>query len=185
MIIDKTYFVSGDLFIPNASDGNVGSGSASNLDTVIARYERQLLLDALGADLYNGLVLAMDDLPGSAQKWQDLVNGLDYTIDGELYRWDGLKGNAKDGLLAHYIYCMYLRQDEIDYSTTGMKRNAVENAVRASYMEKYVAAWSNFINMYQGENTVRRSLKQFLEDRESDFPFDGFKCYGNVNRFGI
>ncbi|MBO0323465.1 hypothetical protein J0X14_14245 [Muricauda sp. CAU 1633] len=163
----------------------MGSVSTNNLDTVITRYERQLLLDALGVELYNGLETAMGDLESAAQKWKDLVNGSDYAVDGESYRWDGLKGNAKDGLLAHYIYCMYLRQDEIDYSTTGMKRNAVENAVRASYTEKYVTAWSNFINMYQGENTVRRSLRQFLEDRESDFPIGAFKCYGNVNRFGI
>ncbi|WP_421809059.1 hypothetical protein [Flagellimonas sp.] len=177
--------MSGELYIPNANDGNMGSSSTNNLDTVLKRYERQLLLDALGVELYNGLVLAMDDLPNAAQKWQDLVDGLDYVLDGKMYRWEGLKGKNKDGLLAHYVYCMYLRQDEIDYSTTGMKRNAVENALRASFTEKYVAAWSNFINMYQGDNVVNRSLKQYLGDNEADFPIDGFKCYGKVNRFGI
>lgn len=185
MIIDKTYFLSGELFIPNANDGNVGSNSASNLDTVIERYERQLLLDALGLDIYNGLVTAMADLQGSEQKWQNLVNGMDYSVDGTNYRWDGLKGKNKDGVIAHYVYCMYLRQDEIDYSTTGMKRNAVENALRASFTEKYVSAWSNFINMYQGDNTVNRSLLQYMEDNILDFPYEDQKLYGKVNRFGI
>ena len=185
MIIDKTYFLSGELFIPNANDGNMGSSIESNLDIVIKRYERQLLLDALGVELYNELETAMDDLQNADQKWQYLVNGTDYTISGVKYRWDGLKGKNKDGLLAHYVYCMYLRQDEIDYSTTGMKRNAVENAIRASFTEKYVQSWCAFIKMYQGDNEVNRSLKQFLEDMESDYPLDGFKCYGNVNRFGI
>lgn len=185
MIIDKTYFISGDLFIPNANDNDMGSSIESNLDSVIKRYERQLLLDALGVDLYNGLETAMADLPNSDLKWRNLVNGCDYQVESNKYRWDGLIGKYKDGAIAHYVYCMYLRQDEIDYSTTGMQRNAVENAVRSSYMEKYVSAWSSFLKMYQGDNDVNRSLKQFIEDNETDYPVPMFKVYGSVNRFGI
>ena len=185
MITDASYFEKGELFLPNANDGNVGSFIEGNLDMTIKRYERQLLIGALGIDVYKELVTVYPSISTAAQKWKDLVNGVDYSIGQYSYHWEGLKGQNKEGVIAHYVYCQYLKQDEIEYSTTGMARNAVANATSARYIEKYVSAWSNFREKYQGEQFYERSLLQFLRDNEPDWPFTDYRTYGAVNRFGI
>ena len=84
-IIDNTYFEKGWLFIPNNKDLNAeptASPSAqSEIDFFIEEYERELLLNALGVTLYNEL---QAELPTPAtQKWIDLVDGKDYTINSK------------------------------------------------------------------------------------------------------
>lgn len=194
MIIDASYFTQGELLIPNAVDLNANSSVnniVSTLDSLIIKYERQLLLDALGSVNYNELVLELEKLPfkedtepptleTAGQKWIDLVNGATYTYEDETYIWDGLKS-----MIPYYIYCMYLRSDEVEYSTTGMARNAVTNADRSPYILKYVTSWSCFLELNQGESDVTVSLVTYMGHKKDDFSTPKLKLYPKVNRFGI
>lgn len=197
MITDYTYYLLGEYEIPNVKDISAEPVDApsvkSELEVFIDRCERDVLLDAFGPTLYNQLKTANDDLPNAAQKWKDLVDGADYTLDGKTYRWDGLKGYEKNSLLAAYVFCKYLKNDDGRYTTVGIVKNKAKNANVVSPMRKYLTAWNNFLNLYQDDcktNTVR-SLWQFLNDYNkkdaSNFPdFDDyFKFYKNLNPMGI
>lgn len=215
MIIDATYFQKGILYIPNNKDisaAPIGAPSTqSELDVFIDNYERDLLINALGVNLFNLLVTAMDDLPSADQKWQDLVNGVDYTINSKTYRWEGLKGYNKQSLIAFYVYCQYLRNDESTYTTTGIVKNNSKNAENYDPTGKYIKAWNCFIEQYQkdftycpniivnafgnvgldyyGNNDSKRSLFQYLRDaNELDaeaFPDFEFKIYDVQTSLGI
>jgi hypothetical protein len=217
MIINPTYFVKGELFIPNSTNGNAGNNSSiqNDLDSTIAKYERELLLNALGVTLYNALkgqTFLNGIINDAAEvKWKDLVNGKTYTKDSLEFIWDGLKGYEGSSLIAYYIYCKYLENDEVTYSTTGMSNESVTNADKVSYTPKYVKAWNEFLTMYQstyannpvsmvnsfgtigldyyGNKDSRVSLYQFLTDMNdadpTKYPNFQFKVYDSKNSFGI
>lgn len=218
IVIDRTYFNLGELQVPNNKDKNVEPITTptvqTTLDLLIEKYERELLLNALGVDLFNQLVIAVADIENPINlKWKQLINGTDYTINGKKYRFDGLKGNSKQSLIAFYVKSKYLVNDEFNYTAAGISANTPKNSVRATFNEEYVRTWMKFINQYQGDvknnkcgdtiyfayhflgidyytkRDVQSSLFQYLCDaNESDataFPNFEFKTYQKVNRFGI
>lgn len=194
MIIDDTYFVYGISKVPNNEDVSAQSEGApsvrSELKVIIDSYERQLLLNALGVTLYNELKTATETtLVG---KWKDLVEGIDYTIGEETYRWDGLRGYNKQSLIAFYVFCQHLRETELKLATTGVIRNVVNNADNANPRTMYNIAWYKFIEQYQKNSDIRcvqSSLYQYLNDmNELDslaFPDFRFKVFLTSNRYGI
>lgn len=213
MIIDSSYFDKGSLFIPNNKDLSaqpVGTPTVqSDIDFFIDKYERELLYNALGVTLYNELKTANEStLTG---KWKDLVDGTDYTIDSKLYRWDGLKGYASQSLIAFYVYCQYLRNDQSTYTTTGIVKNTAANAENYDPTPKFIKAWNSFIIQYQaqfnglpeiiinrsgkvgldfyGNKDVKSSLYQYLTDANvldpTAFPDFEFRFYESYNSFGI
>lgn len=149
-----TNFQSGNLFIPNNPSLNVG-GDANNvqndLQLFIDIYERKLLINALGIDLYEELEA---ELPNpTSQKWIDLLDGKTYSINGKSYRWDGLKGNNNQSLIAFYVYCQYLRNDASIYTTSGVKKVDSANAMNYDPTPKYIDNYNRFIESYQGDCT--------------------------------
>ena len=155
MLYDNTYFQNLEGFIPNNKDVNAQpAGSPTRINKIkafIKKYERQLMINALGVPLYNELQTALENLPGADQKWKDLIEGRDYILNDKTYRWDGLRGFDKQGLGVFYIYCNYLRSDEFTYTTTGMVQNTSDNALSAEFINKYVISWAKFIEQYQGK----------------------------------
>lgn len=167
-IIDETYFEHGNLFIPNNKDlavDPVGSPTVvAELDSLITKCERELLLNALGVTLYDELQIALAKLPfvpdtepptlGTAeQKWIDLVNGKNYNnADGNVKRWDGLTGYDKQSLIAFFIFTKYLRNDNETYATVGTVKNDAKNATNVSATPKFIQAYNKFIEAYQGSN---------------------------------
>jgi len=216
-IIDTTYFEHGNLFIPNNKDLSVepvGSPTViTNLDSFITRYERQLLLNALGVTLYDKLQVALLDLENSEKKWIDLVNGTNYTnINGNVKRWIGLKGFDKQSVIAFYIFTEYLRDDNETYATTGVVKNDSKNATNKSATPKFIKAYNQFIESYQGCVSVNSpvivvngfgtigydwygsggvdvSLLRFLTEsnelNETAYPDFEFMFYYNHNSLGI
>ena len=215
MITDNSYFEKGTLYIPNNKDVSArpeGTPSKqSEIDFFIETYERELLLNAFGTTIYNELVIAYSDLDNASQKWQDLINGVDYTINGKLHKWEGLKGFNKQSLIANYIFCAYLRNDEQIYTTVGVVKSTAENAVLSDATPKFIKSWNSFIEKYQsttngspeiivngsgavgldyyGNKSSIVSLYQFLTDaNELDataFPNFEFRFYQPYNSFGI
>ena len=155
-VVDNTYFLNGELHIPNISNANAGPAtsptSKSTIDLMILKYERDLLLNSLGVDLYDELKALLDDEGSNALvgKWKDLVVGTNYTINGKKYRWDGLRGDNKQSLVAFYIKSEYLKNDEQKYTTSGMNINSTKNNLRASYIKEFVGVHSEFVEKYQG-----------------------------------
>lgn len=95
MLIDRTYFV-GELAIPNVNQPATGS----LLDWFISKYEPEFLEKALGYSAYKALVESYQS-GTPAQKWVDLVQGVEYTGRcGTLRKWKGLVTGPVDVLNA-------------------------------------------------------------------------------------
>lgn len=152
-IIDTTYFLSGNLYIPNVTSIDLGDDDSPNvqndLQLFIDIYERELLINALGITLYDEFEAELP-IP-TTQKWIDLLNGKTYSISGKSYRWDGLIGSNKQSLIAFYIYCQYLRNDSSIYTTTGVVKADAANSQMYSPTPKYIDNYNRFIKSYQGE----------------------------------
>lgn len=219
MIIDKTYFSSGELFIPNAiSQDALPKGTPTRgdkLDVFISRNEREFLINALGVIHSDTLIniLKNNELEEVGnEKWKALVNGENYVLNGETYRFDGLAGYEKQSMIAYYIFCKYLRDNDLTYTTVGTVRDVAKNSFSVSATPKYVDMWNTFINMYQGkkaseepyiirnasgeiglsyfsEEGAQRSLYRYLLDKndidDTNFPDFQFTFHQRYNSLGI
>ena len=215
-IINNTYFEKGWLFIPNNENIDAAPADSpdvtTDLDLFRVEYERELLLNALGVTLYNELQVEIDGTL-TTQKWIDLVDGKDYAINGKTKQWNGLKGANQQSLIAFYVYCQYLRNDNSTYLTTGIAQNTANNAERSDPSPKFVKSWNRFLEQYQGngynygyptvitnrsgmvgldyygQDNVESNLFQYLTDQneldDTSFPDFEFKFYETYNTFGI
>lgn len=222
MIIDSSYFKHGELFIPNVVNLNAQPKTEatqkvkSDLDLFIDKYERELLLNALGVDLYEELVtICSDNLLEEVgnEKWLALVEGETYQVNDETYIFDGLRGFQNESLVAYYVFCRWMENDDSVYSTVGTVRDTAKNAISVAASPKYIKAWNNFINKYQGKHRgtmprvifnpsgdigldyfgqedVNRTLYQYLSDKNDSsdpepFPDFRFKLYRIKTSMGI
>jgi len=208
-LIDSTYFENVPLYIPNAANRNAGDYSFPNeLQGIIDKYEKELLINFLGVELYNELMTVALDLPNADLKWQNLVNGEFYTFENVTYQFEGLLP-----IIAKFVYCKYLRDDEFHLTTTGVKRVNSDVTKDISYTNKYVKIWNEFLKEYQnnlydvapdivftwrgvgldyfgnGNTETLVSLFTYLQHQNTldsaNFPDITFKVYKPVNTFGI
>lgn len=214
MIIDVSYFYNGELAIPNiktlASISDNLPKSNDDVTAIINRYERELLVNALGFENYTELSTQFEGVElktDALEKWTDLVNGKTYINNGVTYRWDGLRQHdVKESLVAYYVYYHYLYKDAARYTGTGMQREQGKGSNEVDPMPKLVDVWRQFIDKYQGVNNTHPtlittnygfgvdwlgsnrgsfvSLYQFLVDNDEYGDYE-FKAYGNLNKFGI
>lgn len=131
-LIDETYFI-GELNIPNTDRPSVSEA----LMHFIAVREKELLTDLLGYEAYK------DFLANPAtQKWLDLKNGKEYTINDKLYKWEGLIEANNQSLIACYVYYWWTRNAVSVSTGIGETKPLSENAVSASPADKMVKAWN-------------------------------------------
>lgn len=84
-LIDRTYFVA-ELNIPNTSQVAIGSA----VDLFIEQYEEKLLNEVLGYTLNKAFKAGLQEVP-VAQKWTDLIEGVEYTdLTNKTRKWEGL-----------------------------------------------------------------------------------------------
>ncbi len=164
-------FTKGEITIPNAVSANAGEGINGDLQEIITKYEKELLLKALGKTQYDELQAALVDLPSADQKWQDLVAG-----SGS---YQGIRR-----ILKNFIYCHQLRFDEIRLATTGAGKDGVTYSSVAEYNQKYVERWNEFVCWYQDGNDEDLSLEQFLTDT-TDLDESKFQLFNYENSFGL
>jgi len=212
-ITDATYYERGKKFIPNNNNKNSEVPGVPNvgseLDSLISEIERPFIIELLGIESATELEVALLDLNNADQKWKDLVEGVNYTIDTIVYRFDGLRGNNKESLLAYYVFCKYMEQDESTYSTTGVVRSDASNAHSFSPSRKYLDCWYLFLNAYQNKTSANNpivferngilgidyygqkrkgglvTLETFLTDHEEDYVDFHIERHETKNSLGI
>lgn len=181
-IITPSYFNTGEIKIPNAVSGNAGEGLNGDLQAIIDKYEKGLLMAALGVSQYTELQVELDKLPfvadtdppsleTAAQKWIDLVNGSG--------AYQGIKR-----IIGNYIYCNWLRFDEVTLTTTGAGKAKAQNHTVADYNQKYVDRWNEFVYWWQQGNEEDTSLLEFLNDTDG-LSADKFHYFKFENQFGL
>jgi hypothetical protein len=160
--------------------------------------------------LYDELVIALLDIDNAATKWQNLVKGVTYVKDTETYRFDGLRGFNKESLIAYFVYCEYLRNDQSYYATTGVVKSKTKNAESYDPTSKFISCYYAFLKRYQNDCNLNSpiyymsdsgtigvdyygqgdengivTLETFLKDNESDYDGYSFKRFERINSFGI
>ena len=175
-LIDNTYFV---------RDINLPAGVYNTITESIARYERDILIQLLGYDLYK--LIAAYDSSTSSQRIKDLVEGKEYTEGDYTVKWNGLKNTEKVSLLAYYVYIQYIKDHAIDFQNAGATASTSENGVnvgpgvliqKASYS---LAELSGYI----GQDMYYPSLYNFMSKHETDYPEWLFNEYKPLNMLGI
>ncbi|MEN8251278.1 MAG: hypothetical protein ABFS32_20265, partial [Bacteroidota bacterium] len=169
MIIDNSYF-QGNLNIPNSQDAltplSDRRGNLVNLEDYIAKYERQVMIYALGLTLYNDFITSFESngdlIPGPQLRWENFINGTEYTTDGVDYEWKGLRyeeGSQKYSLIANYVYSKFLPDISSTLGSAGVQRNNAKSSKGYSSIPRTIEAWNEFIYKYQGnaldEDTVQ------------------------------
>lgn len=202
-VLTKAYFTD-KYFIPNAMEvpdlqaefNQDAPDNGNKLTAFIERYEKVLLVNALGNVQYQELMANLDATSG---KWFDLINGVDYGTDDEKV-WSGLKD-----IIAAYVYVAFLKQDNAQYNTTGIERVKGKNAISVEPTWRLIDYWNEFVQMYQhyecfcpclffpfflGYGTDYRatnyvSLYKYLRDNPTDFTYNRFRFYEMQNVLGV
>jgi hypothetical protein len=206
MFIDSSYFV-GEINIPNLSGTN---NCKPAVDQAIEQYEKEILIQLLGYKLYSLLVADLDENKApQTQIYKDLVNGAEFTHQwqGEeiLLKWEGLKNDVKQSLLAYYVFYKYTERDVTHLTNAGIILTQSMKGIRASSVNKMIAAWERMRELYgkiqpQYKRYFQGSVKgsglpctfncdssayNFLFANKSAYPDWIFTPRWNINQFGI
>jgi hypothetical protein len=168
MIIDNTYF-KGEIYIPHAKPGITDNVTEIENDILffIDDYSRQCLVESLGYKLFKEFSAELDSneanglKPAADQKWDDLLNGKEYTdTNGVLRNWRGIRyENIKDGgydrsFLANYVYYFYEKDQNSTRADVGDVKESAKNAMVVSRIPKVNRAWRQFVEQVQGKRVI-------------------------------
>lgn len=221
MIINRRYF-KGDIYISNLTDDVLDTvlDTKSDIDAFLLEYERNCLDLVLGNVLSLKFISQLDDTQpnglkvGADAKWNDLLNGKSYQVNGKNVYWRGIRfanvpTNTPDmSFVAEYVYFHYLKKDQSNYSGVGLQSEQPKNSIKVNATAKAVTAWRKFYNRVQGSymnpkiisnsigygvmwngSETARTLYQFISDINAKTPdtytdFEPF-LFNNINEFGI
>lgn len=109
----------------------------TTLNWIIDQYEPIILQDILG-QLYYELLTEIDNGIVDGSKWDLLLNGGVYEVDGVKYQFKGVKY-----LVACYIYFYYIRERQVETAKFGGKISEYENGTFVSLRYKAIRNWNN------------------------------------------
>lgn len=205
-IIDETYFIR-ELHIPNINTVDV-KPTANPFNFWIETESRLILQDALGFELFKDFDTNIDVnglfVPG-VPKWDNLVNGVEYTFRGVKYKFEGLtftQGTVKRSLLAYYVFSRWFKFQMEQLTGFGAFTGSSANSKITSGAAREADAWNKFMNLYNGDtnifqivsgidfeprfqNTHFVSLLKFLDQNKTDYPDAALVVHRSKNRFSI
>lgn len=183
MIISDSYFLNNpELEIANLQDIGPNSnllGSKAELDKLIKIYESDILTKCLGYSLYALLEAERDENESNglkvtaAEKWNELLNGKEYTLDDKPIKWPGivfLDVDIPRSFIAEYVFHHFLKKNRKSRSSVGMVREKAKGAVIVDDSQEYVDSYNRFYDLAVGnsksieDNAGIRSLYQFIND---------------------
>jgi len=173
MSIDSTYFT-GEITIPNLDK----AANLATLNADIITYEKEILIDALGYQLYSDYITNIA-LESPAQKWLDLRDGAEFSFDfcGKTVtrKWIGLENSEKKSLIAYFTYAMSLRNKSQTLTGVGVVVGLAENSQVIDSSRKLVNAWNRFIEQYgevpEGFNGYYDSHYIHFDDKPTIYNF--------------
>lgn len=175
MLIDSTYFI-GQLNIPNKDQLPI----QALLNEVIEQREPEYLQGLLGYGFYKEIKEA-EESSVYDQKWVDLFEGVEYTVDGKLRKWQGLAKANQISPIACYVYLHYLNKTETITTGVGEVRADAENASIGWAVRKKVEAWNKMVD-------INHALICYLEARSNvygEFEVTNHELLRKRNLWGI
>lgn len=175
-LIDKTYFT---------KEINIPDSTYNDLTLSIARYEKEILIRLLGYELWK-LVDAYD-ADTSPQRIIDLVVGVEYDVDDNTIKWNGLVNSDLVSLIAYYVFWQYQRNNQTFTTHTGEAKTKKENAEPIGAAQRMSFAWYKCREFYggNGDDSLVPSAYNFLTEHESDYDEWVFTDLGDSNMFDL
>lgn len=164
-LIDETYFI-GELNIPNLNEDS----EIERLQLFIDKYEPKFLIELLGYGLYKDFKAGLLINP-IEDKWKALRDGGEYTYNGILNRWNGVK-HSGSSMIANYVYYWWMRNEVTQTTGIGEVASKSENSVRVSASGKMTSAWNEMVLQVW-------ALTSFLNANATDYP--AWRLYGGTS----
>ena len=171
-------FFDTDINLPSTSSS---TSEGENLALFITKWEPKILAELLGYEFAKNLIeeFNTDPQPTSGDLF-DLWNGAEFTDKhGRLNKWPGFitKGES---LLANFIYCQKLRDNDSYTTVAGEASMKSVNAERVSAANKLVRAWNEAVEWVY-------LLDDYLIQNSAKYPLytgliNGY-CLGNKRYF--
>lgn len=173
MLISPAFFF-GEINIPNSSATDI----STSISNAIAFHEPEIMQRLLGYDLYTQFNAHTTD-----QRFQDLLNGKEYTSSGYSTKWRGLiytSGGKQFSLLAFYIYFFIMKDTAIWNSGLGTSLPDGKEAKRVSPAMKMINAYNIFVRQ-------SRELADFMNSSLDVYPeYTNYNCFMKpINDFDI
>jgi hypothetical protein len=178
-IIDITYF-RGRITLGNVATGSDALADTDLVDVYIPDMENEYLLKALGYPLYAAFIAGIAE-EEPAQKWLDLRDGKEYTVNDKGYKWGGFANSEKQSPIAYYVYAEYQTNYATNTANTGELLSQVQNATNTSPAQKIFKAW---VEMKQ----LNSDLYHYLNEYKVTYPeYDTTRVqdFGSRNTHGI
>ena len=194
-MITSSEYLKGSIYLKDGNSNFPNSellGNGNKLDSFFQEYEPDVLIKCFGYSLYKEFMNQFSEdytLKGSAdQKWDDLLNGKEYQVNGINYYWRGLiyeEGGLKRSLIAFYVFSKYVKRD---YLGSGIQSEKVKE-VNFNPSQIYIEAYNEFVNLaVKGKNGLV-SLYQFLTDMNEITPgtYENWnpETFNKINQFSI
>lgn len=181
-IIDETYFQR-EYYVPNVDELN--SEAYNELTQFIDGKARLLIKDALGYELFkefDSYVTSGNLSETAPQKWINLVDGVEYELNGETYYWNGLKrieGAFRSSLITPFVFYHWLESRQSVMTGVGEVVVNSKNAVNVNGNQRLTKTWNDFVSQYQETDKheynpnifYQRGVRvvDWLSDRDGDF----------------
>lgn len=152
----------GSVRLPNSS----AVINATIYSDLIDTFQKKALIDIFGYDFYLQMETAIGEEPIEnetpivvEQKWLDLVNGADMTIDGKKFRYDGLKE-----ILTHYIFYNWVVEYFPSINSNSISTPFAENSSVADPNFYITVIWNRISAMLYNDSTDVYSFVNYVND---------------------
>jgi hypothetical protein len=169
MIIDYTYFV-GKINLPQT--GNTDGLALVN--SFIEDYEPEYLKKVLGYELWKAFSEGIEGSGEPDQRWQDLLEGKEFTYCGKLMKWDGFENRPSP--ISQYVYYQFIEAEAETTTLVGQASNKTENAYRVNPTTKLVQSWNDMVE-------ANLMLWKFLRTNAADYPEWSISYSNEVYRY--
>lgn len=182
MITARSYYTKLNIAVPNADDTAPNSnllGNGTELDLFGEKYERDVLTKCLGYAEYKKFQsnlevvspATLQTLKGDADvKWDWLLNGREYQINGVTYFWKGLM-NDDESMIAYYVFHHHFKNNLDSYTGIGLVQEEGKGSTHVNPGKRYVDSYNWFYewaigNYYDCDTSDFgvKSLYQFISD---------------------
>lgn len=168
MILELTDFLKRPYLIPNQQE-------SVDLEEWIDATERNLLKDLLGYELYKEFNEALESSQPLDQRFVDLRDGVEYTYNDVLRKYEGMLD-----LLRPAVYALWIEEGAYKFTNVGwVVNNAQEQSQTLEDTEQFVVKyWNEYAKK-------AKALYDYFTVTSDDYPELIFTHVKTKNRLGL
>lgn len=147
-------------------------------DEVVQRYQKKILLDILGRQLYNEFDAAYTAGLVADTFWYRFYNGYDYTVDSVEYKYLGIKE-----VLVGFIFYYWMASKKSTLSEDGHTIADYEESSKYMPQELMEEAWNDAVDVISNNEHNSPTVYHFIDNNYDGSGTWYFTKIGRVNMF--